>query len=645
MGNFSRETFNKLKHYVGVRLQQGIPIVDADWNEMEDIRKYELRSFLKWFVGNGIPYGNDGFKISAVAAANDFAIQGGDGTADGAGRCLVDGLDVMNESNLNYTAQALYNNNTLATKWGVAPLPPLSTPTSDRTDTVYLDVWEREVTSTEDPNLINPAIGIETAVRRKREWVVRVAENATAPPAPAAEHAHYALARLNRLVGNANITKEMIVDRRNKGLRIPSYYDIQQIKQDAFGSSYTLDNDGQPNLTVSLREAINALLRGGLPATSEQSLTTGAVEDGVPSALSARNGDIWLFWTRTTRTGSSSNTDVWYKRYTRATNAWGADTQLTTDTHENDSPVAVEDSNGVIWVFWASTRKVSSNVWYNCYTPGTGWQVDTNLSSNSDPNYSPRVVADHTGGVWVFWQRTTRTSSGGNTEIWFNHYTPGGSWQVNEQLTNSTDSDESPYAVAASNGDIWLFWQRTTRTSSGSNTDIWSARYEHSTGAWKAECKLTLDSASGREPIAIEDGNGTMWVFWRSYRGGNSDIWYKHNNLRSIDNWSPDTALTTDTLFEPQFAVLRDETNRIWVFWLSSVFSSEFNLWLGDISFKTYTIENGWGSSMRLTTNTGFNFYPAAITDNQGKVHVFWSRLLIDFKTSHIWTRVLTPQI
>ena len=132
MGNFSRETFDRLKHYVGVRLQQGVPIVDADWNEMEDIRKYELRAFIRWFVGNGIPEGNNGFAIFAVAETNDFGIRGGDGTAEGAGHVLVDGWDVINESAIQYTAQALFNDNVLANDWGVDPLPPLTTPAASQ---------------------------------------------------------------------------------------------------------------------------------------------------------------------------------------------------------------------------------------------------------------------------------------------------------------------------------------------------------------------------------------------------------------------------------------------------------------------------------------------------------------------------------
>src|ERR1700712_830942 len=100
--------FDPLKTRCNVRLQQGVPIVDADWNEADDIRKFELRAYLKWYVGDGIPGGNDGFRIDAqtVAAPDDFLIRSGmPAAAPGAtnfaiglassGRCIVDGLDVL----------------------------------------------------------------------------------------------------------------------------------------------------------------------------------------------------------------------------------------------------------------------------------------------------------------------------------------------------------------------------------------------------------------------------------------------------------------------------------------------------------------------------------------------------------------------
>ena len=74
MAVITNDTFRALNRYVGVRLQQGVPLVDADWNEKEDIRRFELRAFLKWFVGDGVPAGNDGFRIEGIGVNDDVRI-------------------------------------------------------------------------------------------------------------------------------------------------------------------------------------------------------------------------------------------------------------------------------------------------------------------------------------------------------------------------------------------------------------------------------------------------------------------------------------------------------------------------------------------------------------------------------------------
>jgi hypothetical protein len=97
---------------------------------------------------------------------------------------------------------------------------PLNTPTQDRTDLVYLDVWEREVDSSEDPDLINEKIGVETCRRTKREWVVLVAEGMSNPEnlTAAGGHACYPLALLHRKGGVAEISSSDIVDLRRAGV-------------------------------------------------------------------------------------------------------------------------------------------------------------------------------------------------------------------------------------------------------------------------------------------------------------------------------------------------------------------------------------------------------------------------------------------
>lgn len=229
MGNFSRDTFDKLKHYVGVRLQQGVPIIDADWNEKEDIRKFELRNFLKCYIGDGVPKGNVGFLIMPLSGTtNDFIIGGG--TQNNPGRCLVDGWDVINEHDTKYTNQAL-NDVNLANEWNVPPLQPLVPPSSgERTDIVYLDVWEREVDAQEDNDLVNSSIGIETCIRLKREWVVRIAVNLDNKDNLLIHlsdgglllegHVYYPLATLHHKADPTAYTR--ITDLRRKGLAVLS---------------------------------------------------------------------------------------------------------------------------------------------------------------------------------------------------------------------------------------------------------------------------------------------------------------------------------------------------------------------------------------------------------------------------------------
>jgi hypothetical protein len=98
----------------------------------------------------------------------------------------------------------------------ILPLTPPTGPrnTPPRTDIVYLDVWEREVGSQEDDNLINPVIGVETCVRLKREVAVRVTEGATTLPNAPAGHVFLPLALLRRHVDRAEITSQNIEDLR-----------------------------------------------------------------------------------------------------------------------------------------------------------------------------------------------------------------------------------------------------------------------------------------------------------------------------------------------------------------------------------------------------------------------------------------------
>ena len=342
MGDYSRDPQTRLdeavaKHYVGVRLQQGVPLLDADWNELEDLRRHELASLVARFIGDGVPSGNDGFRAEAlpdggvdtivlestpqggaaylsidlaastaagglgftqavaatmhtgtsnarlvstqaepfrltdgatltvetpagretvtfsaadvdpidqataadvvaaindalsgvtatVGTGNDFLIRGGDGTVPGAGRVLVEGTETQIESDIVYSTQPLYQNTALADAWDVDVLPALTVATTaPRTDLVYLDVWEREIGMEEDDALVLPEVGVETARRLRREWVVRVAEGASTLAAIPRRtgHRYVALARLTRTPSDgAALPITAVRDVRKRGLTL-----------------------------------------------------------------------------------------------------------------------------------------------------------------------------------------------------------------------------------------------------------------------------------------------------------------------------------------------------------------------------------------------------------------------------------------
>jgi uncharacterized protein DUF6519 len=251
MGNFSRPPQDRLqdsvaKHYVGVRLQQGVPLLDADWNELEDLRRYELETLGTWFIGDGVPVGSDGFHVFPVNAANDFGIR--------QGTCIVRGKVTVNDAEVRYTTQPHFGDPNLN-----PPVTALSTPGGAAELIVYLDVTELEVNSGQDPEMMEARIGMETTVRVKRDWVVRVAvvpNDLALLDNPPAGHLFYRLARLRRFGGNDKITGPMIEDLRDTQLSIRRRIEVRNNL-----GTLVVDNDRFRALLETTRNNVLAFVR------------------------------------------------------------------------------------------------------------------------------------------------------------------------------------------------------------------------------------------------------------------------------------------------------------------------------------------------------------------------------------------------
>lgn len=152
-GDFSRQTFNAKKHYTAVLMQQGRVQVDADWNEQQKINQHRQQTTTHDLIGPcGVPEEEDGF---AIASNNgEFSIS--------AGRLYVDGILCENEEQVEFHGQPDY---------------PEASPTEfDETQKYlfYLDVWERHLTSLDDSEIQEVALGgADTATRSQIIWQVK----------------------------------------------------------------------------------------------------------------------------------------------------------------------------------------------------------------------------------------------------------------------------------------------------------------------------------------------------------------------------------------------------------------------------------------------------------------------------------------
>ncbi len=182
-GDYSKRSFHPEKNYQDVLLQQGRVVLDSDWNEAAEIHDRRQRAEMHDVVGVcGVSQQTSGgFRITFDASKTDLAI--------GIGRIYVNGISAENHgtpptvfdpalSQLQGTTPAFYHEQPY---FPTAQLDaPLSPPAAGEVHLVYLDVWQRETTYLQDPELVEQAVGVDTSTRRQTVWQVRILENVAA---------------------------------------------------------------------------------------------------------------------------------------------------------------------------------------------------------------------------------------------------------------------------------------------------------------------------------------------------------------------------------------------------------------------------------------------------------------------------------
>jgi hypothetical protein len=185
-GDYSRIAFDPTRNYSGVLLQQGRVLTDSDWNEgVAAVNRRAQAGTL------------DTAGPVAVSVVTPDAFKILPGLAISPGRLYVDGLLADNRG-----ADPAAWNTALAELYGTTAIAYVKQPygrgLADPPGTggpylVYLDVWQREVTQFEDPDIVEKALGVDTTTRVQTVWQVKLSDQlasgttcatATGLPAP-----------------------------------------------------------------------------------------------------------------------------------------------------------------------------------------------------------------------------------------------------------------------------------------------------------------------------------------------------------------------------------------------------------------------------------------------------------------------------
>ncbi|WP_422003422.1 DUF6519 domain-containing protein [Reyranella sp.] len=171
--DFSRIRLNPLLDYAGVTLKQGGVLLDADANELVDIVDRRLRALASDVLGRATV-------SSTTVNAFKLAVSGSSLTID-RGRLYVDGLLAENHGAVSSDPAKRLFDPLMAERQFADPIPygaqpylpnPPALPTAGR-HLVYLDVWNREVTFLEKPDLVESAVGVDASSRVQTVWQVR----------------------------------------------------------------------------------------------------------------------------------------------------------------------------------------------------------------------------------------------------------------------------------------------------------------------------------------------------------------------------------------------------------------------------------------------------------------------------------------
>ncbi|MCB1716255.1 MAG: right-handed parallel beta-helix repeat-containing protein, partial [Candidatus Competibacteraceae bacterium] len=180
-GDYSRIRFDPRTDIASVWMQQGRVQLDSDWNEGMAALDRRLRAeSVDTFGVQPVP-GMTGVAVVSPQTPDAFKIEAAGGNMTiGRGRMYVDGLLAENHGGGAVEFDAVLAELRGQTALAYDQQPYFSAPPalpSGGPHLAYLEVWSRELTYLQRPEIVENAVGVDTTTRWQTVWQVRLLGN------------------------------------------------------------------------------------------------------------------------------------------------------------------------------------------------------------------------------------------------------------------------------------------------------------------------------------------------------------------------------------------------------------------------------------------------------------------------------------
>ena len=292
---------------------------------------------------------------------------------------------------------------------------------------------------------------------------------------------------------------------------------------------------------------------------------------------------------------------------------WLSAKRLTWNSGPSGNPAMATSLSDIIHIVWLDFTPGNYEIYYKRGTyQGVIWESNKRLTWSFEHSYHPAIAIDSSNHIHVVWFEGIL----GGDEIYYKRSTNGGvTWGSSKRLTwNSSDSEFPKIAVDSSNN-IHVVWYSDTP----GNREIYYKRSTDGGGTWGSSRRLTWTSGSSYYPKIAVDSSDNIHVVWNDYTPSNSEIYYKKSTNGGM-TWGSSKRLTWNLGESAAPAIATDSSTNIHGVWNDDTPGNS------EIYYKKGTDGGGtWGSSKRLTWNSGLSYQQATLVDSSNNIHVVWN--------------------